>query len=77
MTKLFTFFQKQLRKSCSQDYRSTVTGLYHQLIRTFPSPIYTFPWWETQLLSRQVKEQIGKSTCIIRNQRGNVNFGGK
>ena len=32
---------------------------------TFSSPIYTFPWRETYLLTRQIKVQIGKSTLII------------
>ena len=32
---------------------------------TFISPIYTFPWRETLLLTRQIKVQIGKSTLII------------
>ena len=32
---------------------------------TFISPIYTFPWRETYLFTRQIKVQIGKSTLII------------
>ena len=32
---------------------------------TFISPIYTFPWRETELFTRQIKVQIGKSTLII------------
>ena len=32
---------------------------------TFISPIYTFPWRETQLFTRQIKVKIGKSTLII------------
>ena len=32
---------------------------------TFSSPIYTFPWQETYLFTRQIKVQIGKSTLII------------
>ena len=32
---------------------------------TFISPIYTFPWRETSLFTRQIKVQIGKSTLII------------
>ena len=31
----------------------------------FSSPIYTFPWRETELFTRQIKVQIGKSTLII------------
>ena len=33
--------------------------------RTIFSPIYTLPWRETQLFTRQIKVQIGKSTLII------------
>ena len=32
---------------------------------TFIFPIYTFPWRETKLFTRQIKVQIGKSTLII------------
>ena len=32
---------------------------------TFISSIYTFPWRETYLFTRQIKVQIGKSTLII------------
>ena len=32
---------------------------------TFISPIYTFPWRETYLFTRQIKVQMGKSTLII------------
>ena len=31
---------------------------------TFIFPIYTFPWRETKLFTRQIKVQIGKSTLI-------------
>ena len=31
---------------------------------TFISPIYTLPWRETKLFTRQIKVQIGKSTFI-------------
>ena len=32
---------------------------------TFISAIYTFPWQETKMFTRQVKAQIGKSTLIV------------
>ena len=32
---------------------------------TLISPIYTFPWRDTKLFTRQIKVQIGKSTLII------------
>ena len=32
---------------------------------TFLSPIFTLPWRETLLFTRQIKVQIGKSTLII------------
>ena len=37
----------------------------YNIHRTFISPIYTFPWRETYLFTRQIKVQIGKSTLII------------
>ena len=45
---------------------------------TFISPIYTFPWRETQLFTRQIKVQIGKSTLIILFIKGkDADSGGK
>ena len=32
---------------------------------TFFCPIYTFPWRETKLFTRQIKVQMGKSNLII------------
>ena len=32
---------------------------------TFIFPIYTFPWRETKMFSRQIKVQRGKNTLII------------
>ena len=37
---------------------------------TFVSPIYTFPWRETELFTRQIKLQIGKSNLIILSIEG-------
>ena len=36
----------------------------------FISPIYTFPWRETQLFTRQIKVQLGKSTLLILSIKG-------
>ena len=36
----------------------------------FISPIYTFLWRETQLFTRQIKVQLGKSTLIILSRKG-------
>ena len=45
---------------------------------TFICPTYTFPWRETKLLPRQIKEQIRKSTLIILLQKGKgADSGGK
>ena len=45
---------------------------------TFISPIYTFPWRETYLFTRQIKVQIGKSTLIILFIKGKyADSGGK
>ena len=39
---------------------------------TFISPIYTFPWRETQLFTRQFKVEIGKSTLFISFIKGEM-----
>ena len=45
---------------------------------TFISPIYTFPWRETKLFTRQIKVQMGKSTLTILFIKGiDADSGGK
>ena len=39
---------------------------------TFIAPIYSFPWRETYLFTRQIKVQIGKSTIIILSIKGEM-----
>ena len=39
---------------------------------TFISPIYAFPWRQTQLFTRQIKVQKGKSTLIITFIKGEM-----
>ena len=48
------------------DYKGTISNVYnlYKNNSTFISPIYTFPWRETQLFTRQIKVQIWKSTLI-------------
>ena len=38
---------------------------FYKHICAFISPIYTFPWRETQLFTRQIKVRIGKSILFI------------
>ena len=49
------------------DFEGTISNGYnlYKNNSTLISPIYTFPWRETYLFTRQIKVQIGKSTLII------------
>ena len=47
-------------------------NLYNNNNSTFVSPIYTFPWRETYLFTRQIQVQIGKSTLIILSRKGKM-----
>ena len=49
------------------DFEGTISNgyIFHNNNSTFISPNYTFPWRETQLFTRQIKVEIGKSTLII------------
>ena len=63
-----------------KDFKGTVPNSYnlYNNICTFISPIYTFPWRETYLFTRQIKVQIGKSTLTILSIKGkDAESGGK
>ena len=44
-------------------------NLYNDIC-TFVSPIYTFPWRETKLFTRQIKVQTAKSSLIPLSIKG-------
>ena len=49
------------------DFKGTIPNIYNLYNNnsTFFSPLYTFPWRETQLFKRQINVQTKKSTLII------------
>ena len=61
-------------------FEGTISNGYnfYNINSTFISPIYTFPWRETYLFTRQIKVQLEKSTLIILFIKGKyADSGGK
>ena len=81
-SELINTFRKHLGKSNSQVFRNTVIGYYHQHIHCVPSfflfsNLYLFLGGKHKLFTRQIKVEIGKSTCINKNRSKNAESGGE